>query len=189
MIEIWLLNCKFDVEIDGLCYDIYKSNEGTIQVSVLGPILCAIFVSYLTEVTNFADDNFVIQFNKYINQLILDFEMKLEIIIKWLKDDGLKVNNTKTELCLFHSNDTIPIKITLQGVEITSKKTINSLGVTFDSKLNWAEQVLNAIKKSNKAFCALTIVKRYLPTTVIHTLLISVTPFCTVTLKFGCLTI
>ena len=176
MIEIWLSNRKFYVEINGLCSDIFSSTDGTIQGSVLGPILYAIFVSPLfdlTEITNFADDNFVLEFNTNINQLVIDLEMKLEMIVKWLKDSGLKVNETKTELCLFNRNDVAPIVLSLQGVQITSKKSMNVLGVTFDTKLNWTEQVGNAIKKSNKALCALRIIKKYLPTQVMRTLLIS----------------
>jgi hypothetical protein len=66
-----------------------------------------------------------------------------------------------------HSN-----KITLQGVKITSK-LMNDLGVTFDSKLNWLEQVSNTIKNQKNEFCAHRNIKCYLPTSVMQTLLIS----------------
>ena len=81
LIEVWLTECKFYVEVDGVCSRIYESNDGTIQGSVLGPILYAIFVSPLfdlTNLTNFADDNFIIEFNSQINALIADLEKKLE---------------------------------------------------------------------------------------------------------------
>ena len=32
---------------------------------------------------------------------------------------------------------------------------MNVLGVVFDSKLTWSEQVAHAMKKSNKSLCAL----------------------------------
>ena len=152
LIEVWLTDRKFYVEIGGICSRIYDSNDGTIQGSVLGPILYAIFVSPLfdlTNLTNFADDNFIIEFNSQINCLITDLEMKLEMIVKWLKDSGLKVNENKTELCMFHRNDYRPITITIHNEQITSKKSMNVLGVTFDSKLNWSDQVSDTIKKSN----------------------------------------
>jgi hypothetical protein len=44
------------------------------------------------------------------------------MIIKRLKDTGLKVNKSITKLWLFHRNNTIPMKIISQGVKITSKK-------------------------------------------------------------------
>ena len=176
LIEVWLTDRKFYVEIGGICSRIYDSNDGTIQGSVLGPILYAIFVSPLfdlTNLTNFADDNFIIEFNSQINCLITDLEMKLEMIVKWLKDSGLKVNENKTELCMFHRNDYRPITITIHNEQITSKKSMNVLGVTFDSKLNWSDQVSDTIKKSNKSLCALRLIKRYLSLPVMKTLLIT----------------
>ena len=176
LIVVWLSDRKFYVELDGVCSQIYDSNDGTIQGSVLGPILYAIFVSPLfdlTEITNFADDNFVLQFNTQINALIRDMEMRLEMIVKWLKDSGLRVNESKTELCLFHRNDTRSISISIQDQQIFSKKSMNVLGVTFDSKLNWCEQVSNSIKKSNKALYALRMIKPYLTAPVMKSILVS----------------
>ena len=95
LIEVWLTGREFYVELNGTCSQIYDSKDGTIQGSVLGPILYAIFVSPLfdiAELTNFADDNFIIAFNSQVNALIENLQMNLEMIIKWLKDSGLKVN-------------------------------------------------------------------------------------------------
>jgi hypothetical protein len=158
LIVVWLSDRKFYVELDGVCSQIYDSNDGTIQGSVLGPILYAIFVSPLfdlTEITNFADDNFVLQFNTQINALIRDMEMRLEMIVKWLKDSGLRVNESKTELCLFHRNDTRSISISIQDQQIFSKKSMNVLGVTFDSKFNWCVQVSSVVMKANRSLNAI----------------------------------
>ena len=50
--------------------------------------------------------------------LIVDLEKDLEIMTKWLRDSGLKVNEEKTELCLFHRFDHHPITIVLSGKQI-----------------------------------------------------------------------
>ena len=71
-------------------------------------------------------------------RLIDDLEQRLEMIVKWLRDSGLVVNEGKTEACLFHTNDQPRITITVQGTQILSKNSMNVLGVTFDSKLNWS---------------------------------------------------
>ena len=73
------------------------------------------------------------------------------MITKWLKDSGLVVNEDKTEICLFHRRDHEAVKIVINGKIITSKKTINVLGVVFDSKLQWSNQVSQAINKSKRA--------------------------------------
>ena len=63
LIRAWLSDRKFYVDINGSCSSLRQSDKGTIQGSVLGPVLYAIFVSPLfdlTRITNFADDNFVV---------------------------------------------------------------------------------------------------------------------------------
>ena len=88
--------------------------------------------------------------NTDLINLISEFEIKLAEISKWLTDSGLKINDNKTELCLFHKNDHAPIQINLNGTIITSKTSINVLGVQFDSKLNWNDQVNKTINKAKK---------------------------------------
>ena len=164
LIEVWLTDRKFYVEVDGQVSRILDTADGTIQGSVLGPILYAIFVSPLFDLvnlTNFADDNFILEFDSKINNLIVNMEKKLEMITKWLKDSGLKVNESKTEICLFHRNDPQKISIVLQGQTISSKPTMNVLGVIFDSKLNWNAQVSNAIMKANRSLYAIKLLTKY----------------------------
>ena len=47
---------------------------------------------------------------------------------------------------------------------INTSKQINVLGVIFDSKLQWNEQVSNCLKKANKSLCALKLIRRYFNT-------------------------
>ena len=88
-------------------------------------------------------------------------KLTLEMIIKWLKDSGLKVNDAKTDICLFYKADTLPIQIEINGCVIRSNQTINVLGVIFDSKMQWGPQVENVIKKSNKAKHAILLIRKY----------------------------
>ena len=125
---------------------------------MLGPVLYAIYVSPLfdlTQLTNFADDNYYLEWNRDLTVLVENLEKKLEMITKWLKDSGLVVNEGKTELCLFHKNDKPPITIRVSNTLVTSKKQINVLGVLFDSKLNWNSHVAQAISKAKKSLFAL----------------------------------
>jgi hypothetical protein len=121
---------------------IYGSNTGTIQGSVLGPVLYAIFVSLLfdlTKITNFADNNFLVLWDRRLARLIADLEKELEAIIKWLKDSGLVVNSSETKVCLFHRNDQGEVVVRASGAQIKSKKSMNVIGVIFYCKLNWKE--------------------------------------------------
>jgi hypothetical protein len=149
---------------------------GTVQGSILGPILYAIFVAPLfdlAKMTKFADDNYVIKFHKFLAQLLIDMKETLEMITKWLKDSGLKVNDQKTELCLFSKLDTLPITLSINGYDIISKTQINVLGVIFDSKLQWQPQVENSIKKANKAKYAISMIRRFFNKNELNNLLTS----------------
>jgi hypothetical protein len=99
-----------------------------------------------------------------LQTLIVNLEEELEVIIKRLKDSGLMVNNGKTEICLFHRNNQNHVAVTIAGIPVKSLKSMNMLGVTFDSKLNWKEHVTNAIKKSNKSLNAIRLIRKYFNT-------------------------
>ena len=56
------------------------------------------------------------------------------MITKWLRDSGMKVNESNTELCLFHRKDNPPLRIVLNNIKIDSKLAMNVLGIICDSK-------------------------------------------------------
>ena len=163
LIEIWLKDRMYYVEIDGEVSKFYNITHGTIQGSILGPILCAIYVSPIFDVTNlsdFADDNYALTWCKNIENTIALMSDKLQLVINWLTDSGLKVYESKTELCLFYRKDTPPIEITINNVTVKSSKTINVLGVMFDHKLTWSNHISNQINKANRALHAIRIKKK-----------------------------
>ena len=125
LIEVWLSDRSYFVSVNGKNSRLIDLSHGTIQGSILGPILYAIYVSplfNLTDLTNFADDNFALVWSDSVPELIIDMQTKLEIIIEWLRKSGLKANESKTELCLFHWLDQPLASINLNGQQITSKK-------------------------------------------------------------------
>ena len=111
LIESWLSLRHYYVSIDGNCSDFFQSETGTVQGSILGPFLYAIY-----------DDNFVIRRNPCLGSLIDDMKVSLAMILKWLKDSGLKVNEAKTEICLFHRQDYPDIHIKVGEALVKSKK-------------------------------------------------------------------
>jgi hypothetical protein len=89
-------------------------------------------------------------------------ESTLEAITKRLKKLDLVLNVSKTEVCLFYKNDTVSVKIQFDNQQMLTKKVINVLGVTFDSKLTWAVQV--DIHKANKALNTIKFIQKYFST-------------------------
>ena len=78
-----------------------------------------------------------------------------------MKESGLKINEAKTEACVFSRADTVPIVISVNNAMVKTKTEINVLGVLFDSKLKWGPQVQRALQKADKALNALRLIRRY----------------------------
>ena len=125
---------------------------GTVQGSILGPELYAIFVSPLfdlEELFAFADDTFIPRISDNANEVVPKLERSLETIIKWMKQSGLKINEDKTEVCCFYKHNMVPLTIRVGNNLIETKDSINVLGVTFDTKLTWSKHVRTTVSKSN----------------------------------------
>ena len=165
LVSKWLTLRYFYVSLGENNSYVHESDVGTVQGSVLGPILYALFVSPLLDlekITLFADDNYVLTWNKNMDVLLTEMRLKLEKITKWLRDSGLKVNESKTEMCLFHRKDYPPAFITLNNQVLASKPQMNVLGVTFDSKLNWQTHIANTLSKSKQALYAINLIRKFL---------------------------
>ena len=72
------------------------------------------------------------------------------------------MNEEKTEICLFYKRDHPIVELSISGKRISSKKTINVLGVMFDSKMQWSNQVYKAINNSKRALHGIKLIKKYL---------------------------
>ena len=164
LVSVWLTNRYFYVSLDGSNSCVHECSVGTVQGSILGPILYSIFVSpllALTELTLFADDNYALVWNKSKADIVLAMQTKLELITSWLRDSGLKVNENKTEVCLFHRKDQPLITLTLNGNILKSKDNMNVLGVAFDCKLNWQIQVQKVITKAKSNLHAIQLIRNH----------------------------
>ena len=127
----------------------------------------------IEKITTFADDNYAVETGDNKDSVLEELEKKLKRIIKWLKDSGLKVNETKTELCIFHRTDNTQGRIMISDVMIEAKTEMNVLGITFDSKLQWSSQISRAIKGANSSLQAIKLIRKYFTTNEIVQLLTS----------------
>jgi len=107
---------------------------------------------------------------KKIKKIVLE-ELGMELKKKWLKYLGLQVNESKTEMCIFHGNTDGSLLI--DNVLISSKNDINVLGITFDSKLQWSSQVSRVIKGANNSLQTITLIRKYFTASEILQLLTS----------------
>ena len=94
-------------------------------------------------------------------------------IAKWMKMSGLKINIAKTELCVFHRRNLVQVSIELDGTEIKSKRTMNVLGVLFDSTMKWNDHVIKAINDSNSSLYAIKLIRKFFSPEEVRNLLTS----------------
>jgi hypothetical protein len=164
LLKEWLKDRMSYVEVRGSSSYMRKSDSGTVQGSVLGPILFSLFIRPiydLEEITTYADDNYVIKEDSNLEITLNKLKESVTIVARWLKSSGLKVNDSKTEVCVFHRKEKIIIDIVLDGHLIKSTETIKILGMTFDCNLNWDIQINNSVKNANKSLFALRVIKNY----------------------------
>ena len=81
------------------------------------------------------------------------------------------VNGSKTEICLFHKNDPPTVTVKLENDKITSLKSMNVLGVIFDSKLTWSSHVTHCINKAKQKLYGLRLLRSFFEPKDMRTLL------------------
>jgi hypothetical protein len=167
LIKNWLTDRLMYVEVNSKCSILCKIKHGTVQGSVLGPMLFSLFISpvyELTKLTTYADDNYLLEHDMNIHATIGKVKMKAELTINWLRDSGMKVNAEKTEICVFSNNDVRQIDIIIDDQTIKTKNTIKILGVTFDMRLNWRAQIDDSINNCKRILHGINLIKSYFTT-------------------------
>jgi hypothetical protein len=152
------------VEVDGESSEFFLIQEGTVQGSVLGPILFNLFMRPLLEKVNgpaYADDSYHCGHSRNKQQALEMLHEKINIAVKWITDSGLKVNLEKTEVCVFHRTDTSRAKLKLGDITVESQPQIGVLGIIIDNRLTWDQQIHKVITDSRKSLQAVRLVRSY----------------------------
>jgi len=136
-------------------------NQGTVQGSVMGPVLFAIFISPmfdLVKATSFADDTYLSEKDSDLNQLLNKLTASAKTLSQWFKSSGLVVNDSKTKMCIFHKNKKVKRNITISNSFINSTTTIR---VILDSNLNWENHIFFVKKSCRKMNMGFRILRNY----------------------------
>lgn len=155
LLREWLSGRRFVVEIDGSSSDPMEIDLGTIQGSILGPTLFAIYIRPVVTKTKknsiyYADDGYL--YTRCANRLKLMSNLKqiLKETIIAMSQRGMVVNAQKTKVMLISRHDFKRFSISIEPghIDIKVDKTMSILGVTLDSKMSWIQQAEQAIKNS-----------------------------------------
>jgi hypothetical protein len=85
----------------------------------------------------FLGDNYVPKTNFSLQNHIKDKEKSQKAKTKWLRNSGLVVNHSKTDLCLLYKKDFVLVTVSIGQARITFNKQIKAIGLIFYSKLQW----------------------------------------------------
>ena len=143
----------------------YKSNRLTINVGVpqgscLGPLLFLLYINDMHLCTKFniklfADDACLSLNNKNPNILEAEINKELENVNRWLQNNKLFLNYSKSHYLIFNKSKKKPkLNIFINNNLLKQQDKIKYLGILIDQKLNWKPHI-NKLKSNLSKTCFL----------------------------------
>ena len=112
-----------------------------------------------THIASYADDHKSHVIADNIDGIIKSLEVASEILFKWFSDNLMKINADKRHL-LVSTNKTLKIKI--RNFDTTNKKSEKLIGIKFDHKFSFDNQISEICKKASRKIHALSRVALYM---------------------------
>ena len=160
----YMSNRKQCTKINGVFSSWKDITNGVPQGSILAPSLFLLFINDLPKaITNklflFADDTAIICESRDQQQIVTEVQMAITNLNKWFTENGLKLNENKTEILTFGNYYHFPSNIDVLGTIINTKNTAKFLGIIIDKHLNWKPHIEYILTKLNRAICLIKILK------------------------------
>jgi len=181
----WLVGRIAYVEVEGSCSEFFDVDSGTVQGSLLRPVLFNLFISPFLENSSgpaYADYSYHIATIESKQDAVRTLQDRIIELESWLASSGLKVNLEKTELTIFHRHDTSSANIKVKDMVVNSSSTLKVLGIVFNNRLQWDKQVQKVTRETRRSLQGLKIIKRHFTE---QELIILVTSLCFSKLYYG----
>ena len=156
----YLMNRTQSVEFQGVTSCPVGISVGVPQGSILGPLLFLLHVNDLPGMTSecsilmYADDTVLFCSSPQASLIANKLNNELREIERWLFDNSLFINKTKTEAMLFVTAQRLSnadsFDIHIDGKQIKQVSEFTYLGVVFDERLSFNGHVKKLISKAGK---------------------------------------
>ena len=154
----YLTNRKALVKMQGIRSNTATIHNGVPQGGVLSPTLFLIFINDLLQIiprkvkgSMYADDLALLSTEEYTGTSKIRLQDALTNLNLWSNEWGMTINSKKTTYTIFSlSTKQQSIKLTLDKKVLEKNDNPTYLGVTFDPRLTWRNQIDNAQKKESK---------------------------------------
>ena len=172
-ISDYLSGRRFKVRVQGALSEVYWTQTGVPQGSVLGPPLFSMLVGDLSqgEIHNtfiqYADDvNIIIPIkNRDPQDIGKKVHDQLNAVENWCRMNKQKLNTEKSKLLLFLRKD---LRIDDCYLQITRVKSLKVLGVVLNEKLKWEDHINATVKKLSQRLHILRVLKPYISVEELH---------------------
>ena len=145
-----------------------KISAGVPQGSILGPLIFNIFINNIflwlqkCDLANYADFSTMYASEKRVSTVIDSLNHEFTILSKWFYNNFMVLIPDKCSLMLLGVDKSLQTNLVCGDEILKNTKQEKVLGVTLENKLNFATQLLNITKNTNKKFNALARVQKYM---------------------------
>ena len=131
--------------------------KGAPQGSLMGPFaynvhsndILSLMSRYCT-IHNYADDNTIAACGQTPADVISKLEFSTEIMIKWFKDNYMRINPDKFQFIMFDKYGSEMHKMRVDDTMLTSQAVVKLLGINIDRHLTFSDHVNTLCKKAGR---------------------------------------
>lgn len=147
LVDSYLQNRKFFVQIDGKRSGTKTLEQGIPQGSVLSPTLFTIYVNDIptnghTLLAQFADDTALLTTSRRLDTTIRRMQEQIHLTETWAKRNKIKINAEKTKAILFtRRRPVLDMRLEIGGIPVAWTDRIKYLGVTLDKGMYFKHHI------------------------------------------------